>query len=632
MEERLPFKDPFGTVQQRKSDVDFQDVFGGPPRRNSSIHERGRVRADSFDYLSTQRHDLVPPRRHWSGPGEKPAFGEVGVGRTSSSRRRNFGDEFFNDIFPGSDSAGSTPKRAGKDVFSSTPGSPFHSPNDQIQNKYEPASSCGSSLPAQVSHSLKFSKSQHRSDDALSESYSFPTSPSASVSSSTANLRSDIHSLYHQNSSSRLGSNATKNSSKKTTGSASLDSYINSSNFHFSFYRWAGKGVSLKFHNMPKADDGESLSAITVLPEVVIQGVDLLTDNDDDRMSTATGASKGPIDMERMDDASLVKNEELEKDSLHSDITVESAHSTQREELQSTAESTSHVKNLHELMMDDVGKSGLESVHSQVEENEHKTKQQSDTVSEEKMRGKKVKEKVRDFIKRFNSEGSPKRDQKMRKKDKNKIGENRQGPLSPSVSESSREEKSHELKFEEAFVFAYSQLSQTNQVQQKVQENAFESSSEPQRSGDSPLERNQTFQPTSVGQTHEAQNESNLEDFEECLVEHSIEEPSEALNVSIDQDQTKISEFKIREWSKGKEGNIRSLLSTLQSVLWPGSGWKPVPLVSIIEAPAVKRAYQKALLCLHPDKLQQRGAAPHEKYIAERVFEILQEAWNQFTL
>ncbi|KAJ3703410.1 hypothetical protein LUZ61_007115 [Rhynchospora tenuis] len=622
MEEKLSFKDPFGTVQPQKSDVDFQDVFGGPPRRHSSIHERGRIRADSLD--------LIPPRRHWSGPGEKPAFGEVG--RTSSSRRRNFGDEFFSDIFPGSDSAGSTPKRVDKDVFSSTPESLVHSPNSQGQNKYEPAASVGSSLPAQVSHSLKFSKSQHRSDDALSELYSFPTSPSASVSSSNANLRSDIHSLYHPNSSSRLSSNATKNGSKKTTGSASLDSYINSSNFHFSFYRWAGKGVSLKFHNMPKADDGESLTAIMGLPEVVIQGVDLLTDNDDDSMSTATGTSKGPIDMERMDDASLVKTEELEKDSLHSDITVESAHSTQREEIQSTAESKSHVKNLHQLMMDDVGKSGLESEHSQIEENELKTTQQSESVSEEKMRSKKVKEKVRDFIKRFNSEGSPKRDQKMRKKDKNKIRENRQGHLSPSVSESSREEKSSELKFEEAFVFAYSQLSQANQVQPKVQEKAFESSSEPQRSGDSSLERNQTFQPTSVGQTHEVQNESHLEDFEECLVEHSIEEPPEVLDISIDQDQTKISESKIREWSKGKEGNIRSLLSTLQSVLWPGSGWKPVPLVSIIEAPAVKRAYQKALLCLHPDKLQQRGAAPHEKYIAERVFEILQEAWNQFTL
>lgn len=59
-------------------------------------------------------------------------------------------------------------------------------------------------------------------------------------------------------------------------------------------------------------------------------------------------------------------------------------------------------------------------------------------------------------------------------------------------------------------------------------------------------------------------------------------------------------------------------------VLWPESGWKTVPLVDIIEGTSVKRAYQKALLCLHPDKLQQKGAASHKKYIAEKVFEILQ--------
>ncbi|KAF9620270.1 hypothetical protein IFM89_011005 [Coptis chinensis] len=84
------------------------------------------------------------------------------------------------------------------------------------------------------------------------------------------------------------------------------------------------------------------------------------------------------------------------------------------------------------------------------------------------------------------------------------------------------------------------------------------------------------------------------------------------------------SDAKIRKWSNGKEGNIRSLLSTLQYVLWPESGWKPVPLVEIIEGNSVRRAYQKALLCLHPDKLQQKGAAPHQKYIAEKVFDILQ--------
>ncbi|MED6197388.1 molecular chaperone [Stylosanthes scabra] len=89
---------------------------------------------------------------------------------------------------------------------------------------------------------------------------------------------------------------------------------------------------------------------------------------------------------------------------------------------------------------------------------------------------------------------------------------------------------------------------------------------------------------------------------------------------------------KIQQWSKGKETNIRSLLSTLQLVLWPESGWKPVPLVDIIEGNAVKRAYQRALLCLHPDKLQQKGAASHQKYIAEKVFDILQEAWTQFNM
>ncbi|KAF3521146.1 hypothetical protein DY000_02062404 [Brassica cretica] len=44
-----------------------------------------------------------------------------------------------------------------------------------------------------------------------------------------------------------------------------------------------------------------------------------------------------------------------------------------------------------------------------------------------------------------------------------------------------------------------------------------------------------------------------------------------------------IIDAKIRKWSSGKSGNIRSLLSTLQYILWPGSGWKAVPLMDMIE-------------------------------------------------
>ncbi|KAK4768335.1 hypothetical protein SAY87_003476 [Trapa incisa] len=87
----------------------------------------------------------------------------------------------------------------------------------------------------------------------------------------------------------------------------------------------------------------------------------------------------------------------------------------------------------------------------------------------------------------------------------------------------------------------------------------------------------------------------------------------------------------IRSWSAGKENNIRLLLSTLHQILWPNSGWSMVPITNLIESVNVKKAYQKARLCLHPDKLQQRGAEPREKYIAKKAFSILQDAWAAFT-
>ncbi|KAI7751738.1 hypothetical protein M8C21_015687, partial [Ambrosia artemisiifolia] len=69
----------------------------------------------------------------------------------------------------------------------------------------------------------------------------------------------------------------------------------------------------------------------------------------------------------------------------------------------------------------------------------------------------------------------------------------------------------------------------------------------------------------------------------------------------------------IKRWSNGKEGNLRALLSTLQYILGPESGWQPVSLTEIITTSAVKKAYRKATLCVHPDKLQQRGATIQQK-------------------
>ncbi|EHA8590547.1 putative auxilin-like protein 1 [Cocos nucifera] len=110
----------------------------------------------------------------------------------------------------------------------------------------------------------------------------------------------------------------------------------------------------------------------------------------------------------------------------------------------------------------------------------------------------------------------------------------------------------------------------------------------------------------------------------------------------------------VKRWSNGKEGNLRALLSTLQysapaanktlismysgsvftrylnwQILGPESGWQPIPLTDILTAPAVKKAYRKATLCVHPDKLQQRGASIQQKYICEKVFDLLKEYYQE---
>ncbi|KAG1346886.1 auxilin-related protein 2 [Cocos nucifera] len=82
-------------------------------------------------------------------------------------------------------------------------------------------------------------------------------------------------------------------------------------------------------------------------------------------------------------------------------------------------------------------------------------------------------------------------------------------------------------------------------------------------------------------------------------------------------------DVEVKRWSNGKGGNLRALLSTLQYILGPESGWQPIPLTDVITAVAVKKAFRKATLCVHPDKLQQRGASIQQKYICEKVYDLL---------
>uniref|UniRef100_A0A803LHH2 J domain-containing protein n=1 Tax=Chenopodium quinoa TaxID=63459 RepID=A0A803LHH2_CHEQI len=89
-------------------------------------------------------------------------------------------------------------------------------------------------------------------------------------------------------------------------------------------------------------------------------------------------------------------------------------------------------------------------------------------------------------------------------------------------------------------------------------------------------------------------------------------------------------EVEMKRWAAGKEGNLRALLSSLQQVLAPELGWRPVTLTDLITSSQVKIAYKKAALCVHPDKVQQKGASLEQKYVAEKAFDLLKEAWNKF--
>ncbi|KAK8559918.1 hypothetical protein V6N13_016650 [Hibiscus sabdariffa] len=106
------------------------------------------------------------------------------------------------------------------------------------------------------------------------------------------------------------------------------------------------------------------------------------------------------------------------------------------------------------------------------------------------------------------------------------------------------------------------------------------------------------------------------------MLSPSEEKPTEGKERSEDED--------VKHWSSGNENNIRMLLSTLHNILWPDSGWRMIDLASLTESSQVKKAYQKERLCLHPDKLQQRGATLSQKYVAEKAFSILQDAWDAF--
>lgn len=123
-------------------DIDFRDVFGGPPKRRSRVIET----TSRHSFSEIRRRDVIVDNSALILRDEKPVFGE-----DPSIRRRFTADDFFDDIFRVNESSSSSsPQRKIKnegETFgsSSLPGSRILSPARPVPHKAE---SPGTSFPA----------------------------------------------------------------------------------------------------------------------------------------------------------------------------------------------------------------------------------------------------------------------------------------------------------------------------------------------------------------------------------------------------------------------------------------------------------------------------------------------------
>ena len=87
----------------------------------------------------------------------------------------------------------------------------------------------------------------------------------------------------------------------------------------------------------------------------------------------------------------------------------------------------------------------------------------------------------------------------------------------------------------------------------------------------------------------------------------------------------------IEAWMHNKKDNIRSLLCTMDAVVWSGAPWKSPSVVDVMEPGQVRKWYMKANLVVHPDKVKQSHGSLEQLTRAEMIFDVLKHAWGKFS-
>eukprot|EP00542_Grammatophora_oceanica_P019821 CAMPEP_0194047302 /NCGR_PEP_ID=MMETSP0009_2-20130614/23869_1 /TAXON_ID=210454 /ORGANISM="Grammatophora oceanica, Strain CCMP 410" /LENGTH=486 /DNA_ID=CAMNT_0038692859 /DNA_START=71 /DNA_END=1531 /DNA_ORIENTATION=+ len=87
---------------------------------------------------------------------------------------------------------------------------------------------------------------------------------------------------------------------------------------------------------------------------------------------------------------------------------------------------------------------------------------------------------------------------------------------------------------------------------------------------------------------------------------------------------------KIKAWSEehGKKKQLRALLASLHTILWPGAKWKQISIGDILDDGKVKKCFHKASRVVHPDKTGDLDA--EKRFLAKRIFDALSQAKTEF--
>ncbi|KAH8516547.1 hypothetical protein H0E87_004772 [Populus deltoides] len=696
--------------QYGNSDIDFTDVFGGPPRRSSLQEVRYSFSETTDSFASTSGDvDTKLSRHSMSGLNDKPVFGDENV-----NRRRYPNDGFFGDIFRCSESLSSSPRKHDRDSPSSTPGSRVLSPAELLPHRADP---CSPSLPAQFSLPAKLIKGtdlptfissargQHKNKDGASNGISNYTYSPLSRSASPTNLvRDELTSDVSRQSalskepslSSEESSNVTKPEETDKSINLKRDSDgseipTNRNQFHFSIYKWATKGLPFamplrganksRLNEKCKLQRCSSTNGWTTcegiareLRSATPHDIDIPSfsdrmelDKQDDHFLFDTSIQGEVEACQILEDTSFPISE-LDTPSnlqvIFEDGPINSALGASIETKHHSAPETGSSGEKKEeisVVTQEAHKTELKPLSSQLSENDYEQGNDEMTIKtglkESKVKSTKkssavldVSENLKDQDETANSGVDKANFQFPPTKSTDSLGKNRvrgkvkefvkifnQGvpekpnfDLNDSQHQDSRRKERSKFRTEDTT----NEKIHSNNVYEKNMPNASilgdpdTTASNLKSTRVSSGRKDRSAPTTDVPDVSESTIGDT--DLSFLLITELPQDEESGPQTSENHEEIQIIDDKIQKWSKGKEGNIRSLLSTLQYVLWSGSGWKPVPLVDIVEGNAVKRTYQKALLCLHPDKLQQKGATSHEKGIAEKVFDILQEAWTHF--